>query len=74
MCMHAKKGLRDVLNAFIIEQVQRRERERARQNTERPFLEVPRPHPDDERRHEKNRQSRQPDDEQPSRGVIVIQL
>ncbi len=64
-----------MLTALIIEQVKRREREKAYQK-ERPFLEVPRPHPDDERRQERNGgfQKQNNNDETAPRGVIVIQL
>ena len=58
-----------MLDAFIIEELRRRERERQQRERERPALEIPRQNPDedeDDRRSDKR--------EQPSRGVVVIDL
>lgn len=57
-----------MLDAFIIEEIKRRERNR--EDRERPVLEIPLPGPDDRPR----RRSDAEDDEKPPRGVIVIDL
>jgi hypothetical protein len=58
-----------MLDAFIIEELKRRERSR-HQEGERPSLEVPLPHPDERppRRSDTER------DDAPQRGVVVIDL
>lgn len=58
-----------MLDAFIIEELRRRERERQQRERERPQLEIPHPNPDDE---EDDRRSEKRD--QPARGVVVIDL
>ncbi len=58
-----------MLDAFIIEELRRRERERQQRERERPQLEIPRPNPDDD---EDDRRSDKRD--QPTRGVVVIDL
>ena len=58
-----------MLDAFIIEELRRRERERQQRERERPQLEIPRPDPDEE---EDDRRSEKRD--QPTRGVVVIDL
>ncbi len=58
-----------MLDAFIIEELRRRERERQQRERERPALEIPRQHPDEE---EDDRRSEKRD--QPQRGVVVIDL
>jgi hypothetical protein len=58
-----------MLDAFIIEELRRRERERQQRERERPQLEIPRPDSDDE---EDDRRSDKR--EQPARGVVVIDL
>ncbi|MBN8232781.1 MULTISPECIES: hypothetical protein [Corallococcus] len=57
-----------MLDAFIIEEIKRRERLR-REDYERPVVELPLPAPDD-------RPQRRTDteEEKPSRGVVVIDL
>jgi hypothetical protein len=57
-----------MLDAFIIEEIKRRER--TRDDRDRPVLEIPLPGPDDRPR----RRSDAEDDEKPQRGVIVIDL
>ncbi|ATB34402.1 hypothetical protein [Melittangium boletus] len=57
-----------MLDAFIIEEIKRRERNR--EERERPVLEIPLPGPDERPR----RRSDAEDDEKPPRGVIVIDL
>lgn len=57
-----------MLDAFIIEEIKRRERNR--EDRERPVLEIPLPGPEDRPR----RRSDAEDDEKPQRGVIVIDL
>ena len=57
-----------MLDAFIIEELKRRERLRQEQH-ERPVVELPLPSPDD-----RPRRSDTEDDEKPSRGVVVIDL
>jgi hypothetical protein len=60
-----------MLDAFIIEELKRRERERQQQERPRPALEVPLPSHDDEA--EEDRRSEEKND-RPQRGVIVIDL
>ncbi|MFB1481619.1 MULTISPECIES: hypothetical protein [unclassified Corallococcus] len=57
-----------MLDAFIIEEIKRRERLR-REDYERPVVELPLPAPDD-RPHRRT----DTEDEKPSRGVVVIDL
>ena len=54
-----------VLDAFIIEELKRRERERIRE-LERPQPQAPEP------RHDDDGPLRQSDDEKPQRGVVII--
>ena len=56
-----------MLDAFIIEELKRRERMRDEQD--RPVVELPLPVPDD-----RPRRSNTEDEEKPSRGVVVIDL
>ncbi len=58
-----------MLDAFIIEEIKRRER--ARQEKERPVVELPVP---DEREDRPKRRSDTEDEEKPQRGVVVIDL
>ena len=58
-----------MLDAFIIEELRRRERERQQRERERPVLEIPHPNADDE---DDDRRSEKRD--QPARGVVVIDL
>jgi hypothetical protein len=53
-----------MLDAFIIEEIKKRERE---QDTQRPRIELPLPEPRPQRQNEGRE-----DDEQPERGVIII--
>ncbi len=57
-----------MLDAFIIEEIKRRER--VREEQERPVAELPLPAPDDRPRRRTDTQ----DDERPPRGVVVIDL
>jgi hypothetical protein len=57
-----------MLDAFIIEELKRRER--ARQDQERPAVELPLPMPEDR----PQRRSNTEDDAPPQRGVVVIDL
>ncbi len=57
-----------MLDAFIIEELKRRER--ARQEGERPLAELPIPAAEDR----PSRRSDTEDEEQPQRGVVVIDL
>ena len=58
-----------MLDAFIIEEIKRRERLR-REEQERPVVELPVP-ADDER---PKRRTEREDEDRPSRGVVVIDL
>jgi hypothetical protein len=53
-----------MLDAFIIEEIKKRERE---QDSQRPRIELPLPEPRPQRQNEGRE-----DDEQPERGVIII--
>ncbi len=56
-----------MLDAFIIEEIKRREQERQRrQDSERPSIQIPLPEPD--------RAPQQSEEEKPQRGVIIIDL
>ena len=57
-----------MLDAFIIEEIKRRER--MRRDEGRPLIEVPLP----EENERPKRRSEEDDDERPSRGVVVIDL
>ena len=57
-----------MLDAFIIEEIKRRER--VREERERPVAELPLPHPDERRR----RHTDTEDEEKPPRGVVIIDL
>jgi hypothetical protein len=57
-----------MLDAFIIEEIKRRER--LRQDQDRPVVELPLPSPDDR----PPRRSNTDDEDKPSRGVVVIDL
>jgi hypothetical protein len=57
-----------MLDAFIIEEIKRRER--TREERERPALEIPLPVPEERPR----RRSDVEDDEKPQRGVLIIDL
>jgi hypothetical protein len=59
-----------MLDAFIIEEIKRREREKLRQERERPFVELPLPNSPDER---PPRRSDTDEEKRPSR-VVVIDL
>jgi len=58
-----------MLDAFIIEEIKRRERLRQQQD-ERPVAELPLPMPEDRPK----RRSEPEDDEKPQRGVVVIDM
>jgi hypothetical protein len=60
-----------MLDAFIIEEIRRRERERIRQEQERPFVELPVPSRDER---PPRRSDKEEGDERPHRGVVVIDL
>jgi hypothetical protein len=53
-----------MLDAFIIEEIKRREREREEHDSERPSVQVPLPEP--------GRAPQQSEEEKPRRGVIII--
>ena len=53
-----------MLDAFIIEEIKRRERERERRESERPSVQVPVPPPD--------HAPQQSEEDKPQRGVIII--
>jgi hypothetical protein len=56
-----------MLDAFIIEEIKRREQERERrQESERPSIHIPMPVPD--------RAPQQSEEEKPQRGVVIIDL
>ncbi len=57
-----------MLDAFIIEEIKRRERLR-QEHQDRPVVELPLPDPED-----RPRRSDTDDDDKPSRGVVVIDL
>jgi hypothetical protein len=56
-----------MLDAFIIEEIKRRERRR--EDMERPVVELPLPSPDD-----RPRRRTETEEEKPQRGVVVIDL
>jgi hypothetical protein len=58
-----------MLDAFIIEEIKRRER--TREERERPALEIPLPAPEERPR---RRSDVVDDDEKPQRGVLIIDL
>ena len=60
-----------MLDAFIIEELKRRERERKQQERARPGLEIPQPAHDDEAEEDRRSEEKQ---DRPQRGVIVIDL
>jgi len=67
-----------MLDAFIIEEIKRRERVR-REELDRPVVELPLPAPDDgpvreDRRPPSRRGNRNEGEDKPSRGVVVIDL
>ncbi len=53
-----------MLDAFIIEEIKRREQERERRDNERPSIHIPPPEP--------SRMPQQSEEDKPSRGVIII--
>ena len=53
-----------MLDAFIIEEIKRREREREQRDTERPAVHIPPPQP--------SRAPQQSEEDKPRRGVIII--
>lgn len=59
-----------MLDAFIIEEIKRRERLR-QERDERPVVELPLPSDDD---YPRRRRSDTADEDQPQRGVVVIDL
>ncbi len=59
-----------MLDAFIIEEIKRRER--MRQERERPHLEIPVPPQDDRPKRRSDTEGQ--DDDRPQRGVVVIDL
>ena len=61
-----ESGMR-MLDAFIIEEIKRREAEREQKERQRPKLEIPRRDRDDEDEAER-------EEEKPQRGVVVIDL
>lgn len=56
-----------MLDAFIIEEIRRRER--VREEDDRPVAELPLPMPDD-----RPKRRTETDDEKPQRGVVVIDM
>lgn len=58
-----------MLDAFIIEEIKRRERMR-RQERERPVAELPLPNPDEIRR----RRSDEEEEKKPPRGVVIMDM
>ena len=58
-----------MLDAFIIEEIKRRER--LRQEQDRPVVELPVPAPEDKPRRSNDTHD---DDDKPGRGVVVIDL
>jgi len=67
-----------MLDAFIIEEIKRRERVR-REELDRPVVELPLPAPEDEaekedRRRPRRRGNTDAGEDKPSRGVVVIDL
>jgi hypothetical protein len=59
-----------MLDAFIIEELRRREQ--VRDERDRPVVELPLPHPDMDER--PRRKTNTEDEEKPQRGVVVIDL
>jgi hypothetical protein len=59
-----------MLDAFIIEEIKRRERSRDREERERPMAELPLPQPEER----PTRRSETEEGERPPRGVVVIDL
>jgi hypothetical protein len=57
-----------MLDAFIIEEIKRRER--LRQDDERPVVELPLPMPEERPK----RRSETDDEDRPARGVVIIDL
>ena len=55
-----------MLDAFIIEEIKRREQERQRRESERPAIHIPLPEP--------GRAPQQSEEEKPQRGVVIIDL
>jgi hypothetical protein len=53
-----------MLDAYIIEEIKRREEERQRRESERPTVQIPPPEPD--------RLPQQSEEDKPQRGVIII--
>ncbi len=53
-----------MLDAFIIEEIKRREREREERDSERPAIHIPPPEP--------SRPPHQSEEDKPSRGVVII--
>ncbi|MBK7860295.1 MAG: hypothetical protein IPJ65_17110 [Archangiaceae bacterium] len=60
-----------MLDAFIIEEIKRREAEREKHDRQRPHLEIPLHEREDR---DGDDESKRDDSEQPKRGVIVIDL
>jgi hypothetical protein len=62
-----------MLDAFIIEEIKRRERLRQERERDRPVVELPVPSPPSD--HDRpRRRSDTEDDEKPGRGVVIIDL
>lgn len=53
-----------MLDAFIIEEIKRREQERERHDSDRPSVQIPLPEP--------GRAPQQSEEDKPQRGVIII--
>ena len=53
-----------MLDAFIIEELKRREQERERKDSERPSIQIPLPEP--------SQAPQQSEEDKPQRGVIII--
>ena len=62
-----------MLDAFIIEEIKRRERTR-REELDRPVVELPIPRPDEDERSERKGDTEPSGGGKPSRGVVVIDL
>ena len=64
---------RPMLDAFIIEEIKRRERLRQESERSRPVVQIPVPNPDADD-DDRPRKSDTEDDEKPQRGVVIIDL
>jgi len=67
---YGSNGVREMLDAFIIEEIKRRER--LRQERDRPVAELPLPSPSSE--DERSRRKSDQGEDKPGRGVVIIDL